>query len=360
MRGFNGLRVSVARGLAGLGATIVGLSAMACSTTAGPDPVTGGEPEPDAGPAPWSPEAIQVSFSEGALRTGALGGQAIHCSGPLHVPAEYENYVEVFADRPPAMWVTYYSLLDSRFTPAEKLIVFSAHLARYGGIPFVGISYTSTNPDGSSTGWDPQVAAGDFDQEIRNLAGAVAADGRPLFVRPGFEFNGIWNNYQPATYRAAFIRIRTLFLEEGATNAIWVWNAHPAGNVAPFMDFYPGDENVDWWGVNLFGRAFELASQQTFIASFVGGAQARGKPLIIPESIPHKFHLLDDPTTWNAWFVPYFDLIQSEGIGAFCYSNRDYTKVPAWSDWGDLRIEQSPLKDEWEGMLDQGWVATGG
>lgn len=70
-------------------------------------------------------------------------------------------------------------------------------------------------------------------------------------------------------------------------------------------------------------------------------------------------HLLDDPTTWDAWFVPYFDLIRSEGIGAFCYSNRDYTQVPAWADWGDLRIERSPLKDEWAAMLAQPWVVDG-
>ena len=91
---------------------------------------------------------------------------------------------------------------------------------------------------------------------------------------------------------------------------------------------------------------------------FVAAAKARGKPLSIPESIPSTVHLLDDPTTWSAWFTPYFDLIRAEGIAAFCYSNRDYTKVPAWSDWGDLRIERSPLRDAWESVLGEGWVAN--
>lgn len=342
---------------------VLSLTAMGCSTTTGvgspdgPDDNPGPGPEPSTDP--WSHGVISVQFSEAALRAGALGGQTLHCSGPLHNPSEYEDYVTVYAERPPAMWVFYYSLLDSRFTPAEKLVAIEGHLDEYGGIPFLGISYTSSNPDGSSTGWDGEVAAGDYDAEIRDIAGAIAADGRPAFVRPGFEFNGIWNNYEPATYRDAFIRIRALFLEEGATNAIWVWNAHPAGNVAPFMDFYPGDEFVDWWGINLFGKAFEAANQVAFTGSFIEGAQTRGKPLMLPESIPHKFYLLDNPATWDAWFVPYFDLIQNEDIGAFCYSNRDYTKVPAWSDWGDLRIEQSPLQDEWQAMLDQGWVVNG-
>jgi len=334
------------------------LSATACTSTS--SPAGAGDPGPgDPSPAPWSHAAIAVPFTEAALRAGTLGGQAIHCAGPLHVPAEYEDYVEAYAERAPAMWVTYYSLVDSRLTPSEKVAALQDQLEEYGGIPFLGISYTSSNPDGSSTGWDDEVAAGDFDDELRDIATAVAADGRPLFIRPGFEFNGIWNNYQPVTYREAFIRIRGLFDSEGATNAIWVWNAHPAGTVAPFMEFYPGDPYVDWWGVNLFGQAFDSGSQQAFVAAFVDAAQSRGRPLIVPESIPHKFHLLDDPATWGAWFVPYFDLIRTEGFGAFCYSNRDYTKVPAWSDWGDLRIEQSPLADEWRSRLDLTWVTNG-
>jgi len=336
---------------------IVSLSAMACSQTTGPGDLV--DDDPAAVPEAWSHAAIHVPFSLSALRTGDLGGMSLHCAGPLHRPSEYQEYVAAFADRPPAMWVDYYSLVDVRFTPAERLALFESNLAEYGGIPFLGISYTSTTPGGAARGWDPEVAAGLFDGEIRQLAGAVARDGRPIFVRPGFEFNGIWNNYQPETYQASFVRIRELFLEEEATNAIWVWNAHPAGKVAPFMAFYPGDEHVDWWGINLFGLAFDSPVEQTFVAEFLAGARTRGKPTMIPESIPHKFHLLDDPTTWDAWFVPYFDLVRSEGIGAFCYSNRDYTQVPAWSDWGDLRIERSPLKDEWAEMLAQTWVASG-
>jgi hypothetical protein len=257
------------------------------------------------------------------------------------------------------VWVEYYSLIDVRHTPAERLAFLQARLAEYGGVPFLGISYTQRNPDGTSRGWDPEVAAGLFDEEIRALARAVAHDGRPFFVRPGFEFNGTWNAYQPLTYRASFIHIRGLFLEEGATNAIWVWNAHPAGTMAPFMEFYPGDEYVDWWGINLFGTAFESANEPAFTAAFLAQAKQRGKPAMIPESIPHKFHLLDDPGTWDAWFVPYFDLIRSAEIGVFCYANRDYTKVPAWSDWGDLRIESSPLADAWGEVLSQPWVVNG-
>ncbi len=320
-------------------------------TTEGENPI---QPTSD----PWSPAAIGISFTVEELRSGAVGERALQCAGPLHQPTEYEEYVEAFSAHPPAMWVTYYSLVDARFTPDEKLAVLEDQLDRYGGIPFLGISYTQKLLDGSHRGWDPEVAAGLFDDEIRAIARAIAEDGRPVLLRPGFEFNGAWNNYKPQSYRAAFVHIRLLFSDEGADNVIWVWNAHPAGKVAPFMEFYPGDDAVDWWGVNFFGQAFDSPSQSAFTAEFVAGAKARGKPLIVPESVPTKTHLLDDPTTWAAWFTPYFDLIRDEGFGAFCYSNRDYTKLPAWSDWGDLRIERSPLGDAWEAVLAESWVAN--
>jgi len=305
---------------------------------------------------PWSFATIGTALTLDQLRSGNLGGQTLHCAGPLHEPSEYENYVEAFATHPPAMWVTYYSLVNVRFTPAERLAVLENELARYGGLPFLGISYTEKLSDGSQQGWDSEVAAGLFDGELRAIAKALAKDGRPILLRPGFEFNGAWNGYHPESYRSAFIHIRSIFDNEGADNVVWLWNAHPAGKIAPFMEFYPGDEFVDWWGINLFGNAFDSPTQRAFTGEFIAAAKARGKPLSIPESIPSKTHLLDDPATWSAWFTPYFDLIREEGIAAFCYSNRDYTKVPAWSDWGDLRIERSPLRDAWESVLGEGWV----
>lgn len=336
------------------------LSLLACSgedgSLVGPSPE--GDDSLNLPPDPWSPATIGTAFTVEQLRAGNLGGQTLHCAGPLHEPSEYEDYVEAFATHPPAMWVTYYSLINVRFTPVERLAVLKNELARYGELPFLGISYTEKLSDGSHRGWDPEVTAGLFDGELRAIAKALAEDGRPILLRPGFEFNGAWNNYQPESYRSSFVHIRSLFDDEGADNVVWVWNAHPAGAIAPFMEFYPGDEVVDWWGINFFGKAFDSHSQQAFTEEFVAAAKARGKPLSIPESIPSKTHLLDDPTTWSAWFTPYFDLIRAEGIAAFCYSNRDYTQVPAWSDWGDLRIERSPLRDAWESVLGKGWVAN--
>ena len=327
MRGASGR----CRATAATVALLVGACSVASNPTAPPDPGSGsGE--------------VTIPFSVGQLRSGDFEG-ILHCAGPLHVPQEYEEYVAAFAQTPPVSYVLYYSLLDSRFTPVEKQAVLKGLLASYVGIPFLGLSYTSSNPDGSSTGHDDEVAAGQFDAEIRQIAAILADEDRPVFFRPGFEFNGVWNSYSPESYGPAFRRIHDLFLEEGAQDVIFVWNYHPAGNVAPYMAFYPGDASVDWWGVNLFGKAFE-APQAGKVQAFIADARARGKPVMIPESIPHKFFDMQSLETWDEWFAPYFGLI-ADDVKAFCYSNRDYTKIPAWSDWGDLRIEKSVLKPLW-------------
>ncbi len=317
------------------------IAAAATLLAAGCSGVSSPAETPDSGP---GSAGTTLPFSVTQLRTGDFEG-ILHCAGPLWKPQEYEEYVAAFAQTPPISYVLYYSLLDSRFTPAEKQAVLRGLLATYAGIPFLGLSYTSTNPDGSSTGHDDEVAAGQFDAEIRQIAAILADEDRPVFFRPGFEFNGVWNNYSPESYVAAFRRIHDLFLEEGAEDVIFVWNYHPAGNVAPYMEFYPGDAFVDWWGVNLFGRAF-VAPQAGNVQAFIANARARGKPVMIPESIPHKFFDMQSLETWDEWFAPYFGLI-ADGVKAFCYSNRDYTKIPAWADWGDLRIEKSVLKPLW-------------
>ncbi len=317
-----------------IGLSVVAGLAAGCSTGGQP---AGPEGNPPPGPGAGS-GSVALPFTADQLRTGQFEG-ILHCAGPLHVPQEYEDYVAAFPATPPISFVFYYSLIDARFGPAEKQAVIASQLATYGGVPFLGLSYTSRNPDGSSTGHDDEVAAGQFDQEIRDIADLLAADGRPILFRPGFEFNGAWNGYTPTTYVAAFRRIHDLFVEEGADNVVFVWNYHPAGTVAPYMEFYPGDGYVDWWGVNLFGKAFQTP-QAANVQAFLANATSRGKPTIIPEAVPNKFFDMESMSTWNEWFQPYFDLIAG-GLKAFCYSNRDYTKVPAWSDWGDLRIEQS-------------------
>lgn len=330
-------------------ASLVLAGLVACGT--GSTPVDPGFPPPPAPPPPAPPPApptalgpaVPVPLTHVELRDGAFSG-ILHCAGPLSDTTEYAGYLAGFPDTPPAMHVLYYSLKDTRSTPAERLQRLAENLNRWPGIPFLGISYTVTTPAGVQ-GFDAEVAAGEFDTELTAIAQILAADPRPIMVRPGFEFNGSWNGYSPLSYRDSFRHIRDLFLATGAQQTTWIWNYHPGGTVAPYPEFYPGDEYVDWWGVNLFGNVWS-GKKWANVTAFVADARSRGKPVIIPESVPIQTFDMQNLATWQGWFAPYFSLINADMKG-FCYSNRNYTKIPAWQDWGDLRIEESVLASMW-------------
>lgn len=73
----------------------------------------------------------------------------------------------------------------------------------------------------------------------------------PAYVRIGYEFNGSgWNGYLPASYKTAFQRITNMIRARGLEVAT-VWDCSADGD-ANFMDYYPGDAYVNWWGINVF------------------------------------------------------------------------------------------------------------
>ncbi|RMD74265.1 MAG: hypothetical protein D6820_17065, partial [Lentisphaerae bacterium] len=72
-------------------------------------------------------------------------------------------------------------------------------------IPQIGLSMTR---DGEPhLHYEDRVARGEFDHALDLLAEGLSRWGRPFFLRIGYEFNGHWNGYQPADYRAAFQRV---------------------------------------------------------------------------------------------------------------------------------------------------------
>lgn len=75
----------------------------------------------------------------------------------------------------------------------------------------------------------------------------------------GFEFNGPWNGYNQGLYPIAFRRFVDLLREEGAHNIVTIWCYEPNSPgdfdaVGPDGEplWYPGDEYVDWFGLDLF------------------------------------------------------------------------------------------------------------
>lgn len=105
------------------------------------------------------------------------------------------------------------------------------------------------------------IVRGDFDDYIDSWATALAAYGKPIFVSFGHEMNGNWNPWgvgvngnELGDFAAAWRHVHNRFTKVGTDNVRWVWvpNEEYEDVPAPARDVYPGDEYVDWIGVNGF------------------------------------------------------------------------------------------------------------
>jgi len=123
------------------------------------------------------------------------------------------------------------------------------------------------------------IAAGVYDDYIRAWARGAATAPGPLYVRPFPEMNGDWTpwNGDPATLRAAWRRVVTLFREEGATNVRWVFSPNvtdsPRTPENAMELYYPGPEYVDVLALDGYnwGDALPSVGWRSFEKVFRGG-----------------------------------------------------------------------------------------
>ncbi len=137
----------------------------------------------------------------------------------------------------------------------------------YGAIPF--LSWASDALPVPENGIQPEfqlanVIAGRYDSYIREFAEAARDWGHAFFLRFNWEMNGNWfpwgqavNGNQPAEIVAAWRHVHDIFTEVGATNATWVWcpYADPFHRFGDISTLYPGNEYVDWTGMDGFNWA---------------------------------------------------------------------------------------------------------
>jgi beta-mannanase len=145
------------------------------------------------------------------------------------------------------------------------------------------------------------VISGRYDTYIREFATKAKAWGHPFLLRFNWEMNGNWfpwaegvNGNQPGQYVAAWRHVHDIFTAVGATNVSWVWcpNVEWNGTLANIASTYPGDEYVDWtgldgynWGTNPAhpGRweTFRQLYRSTY--QYITETVAPSKPMLIGE-----------------------------------------------------------------------------
>ncbi|HVD86887.1 MAG TPA: glycosyl hydrolase [Solirubrobacterales bacterium] len=175
------------------------------------------------------------------------------------------------------------------------------NVRRYGAIPIFSWNSTSS-PEGLD---QPAFSLstlinGTYDAYIREFATKAREWGHPFFLRFNWEMNGFWfpwspgvNGNQSDEFIAAWRHVHDIFTSVGATNATWVWcpNVDLHGVLTPLSSLYPGDDYVDWTGIDGFnwGKRRGSPGWQSFNQVYhrtyrqIVRRIAPGKPLMISE-----------------------------------------------------------------------------
>lgn len=261
----------------------------------------------------------------------------------------------------------------------------------------IGLNIAEGNSDRL---WAPgglaNIAIGIYDEHIRRLARFCIEIERPVYLRIGYEFDGVWNRgYEKQTsYILAYRRIVDVMREEQVKNVAYVWQASASpiddiidGHHEDIRDWYPGDDYVDWMGLSWFlapdEKLADVATQRQLADELVRFAREKNKPVMIAESAPQGYDLerltraktshlwkaksgpeklgleresITADVVWQDWFMPYLEYIHdnADTIRAVAYINADWDAQRMWTSpyhqgyWGDSRVQiNSVIREKW-------------
>ena len=173
-----------------------------------------------------------------------------------------------------------------------------------------------------------EVVTGKFDWYFDDWIKGVKAFGDPIFIRLSHEMDGDWYPYSEGwkddptrnttkDFVAYYRYIVERFNKAGVTNVAWVWcvNGDRSGG-KDWMDYYPGDDYVDWLGIDPYSSRNPKQMIEPLLAMFPG------KPVMIPEggTGPSQTKWNNQFTSNEAWVNELFDVIESNSrIKAFCW-----------------------------------------
>lgn len=162
------------------------------------------------------------------------------------------------------------------------------------------IMYRNGDPSkGCATADD--ISAGKHDEQLRRQAEQIKALGGPaILVRYNYEMtsnqeNTCFTGFKVRTnpqlagtkYIAAWKHIVDVFRKTGANNVEWVFSpGHEAWENGQWKLFYPGNDYVDWLGIDNYNKGNQVKSFATDPGNlaFYAAASPLGKPLMVAET----------------------------------------------------------------------------
>jgi hypothetical protein len=210
-----------------------------------------------------------------------------------------------------------------------------------GAIPLVTMNLNGTSLE--------QIAAGGQDTVIRTWAKKAKAWAHPFLFAPWWEMNGEWYAWGRSPYFvAAWRHFHDLVVQEGATNVTWTWVANslwsdPLSDPAPW---YPGDEYVDWTGIDTYNWGLNpsqpdrwINPDQTITPTLDRVLEiAPSKPVAIVEDASSEFG--GDKADWIREMLGNY-LPRHPEIGAYLWFNWNFEKEDTPGKRADWPIESS-------------------
>jgi mannan endo-1,4-beta-mannosidase len=195
--------------------------------------------------------------------------------------------------------------------------------------------------------WQPRgasneaIAAGEFDSYIQAFAQAVASVNAQVIISYGQEMNGNWyqwgtsgqGNSTPAAYIAAYRHVWSLFEQAGVHNVTWLWDPNvDYSSATPLASVYPGDQYVDWVGLDGYYSTPQTTFSGLFGPSIATFRTFTHKPLVIGESGVSG-------ASAGSQLTGLFAGADLAGAVALVYFDQAQSGDPMHQDW---RVEDNP------------------
>lgn len=200
----------------------------------------------------------------------------------------------------------------------------------------------SGRPDCSAA----RLARGEFDAQLAVFADWLnSLEGRPVFLRIGYEFDGPWNGYTPEQFKAAWKHIHRFFSRRGVTNVAYVYHSFGFASMKTLEDFFPepdewSDSYVDWVGYSYFQLdPTKVGSNE------LAFARQRGMKVFLGEVAPHsgdctrQIDVSRDEALARQWIENFFSHVEAnlDVIRGIAYINENWSDVSYSPQWQDAK-----------------------
>ena len=188
-----------------------------------------------------------------------------------------------------------------------------------------------------------RIIGGEYDQYIADFARQVGGYEQDVALRVFHELNADFypwgagaNSNTPADAQSAWRHVRAIFEDEGVDNVIWVWSVNvESPDTVPIAPLYPGDDLVDWVGVDGYNGGEALPwggwrSPESIFGSTIAEVRAvSSRPVILSE-----VGSAEAGGSKGRWIAELFEYVDRDDIRSVVWFELDKE-----TDW---RIRSSP------------------